>query len=520
MPNDDLMLLAVQQLLYSSSKSSGSGSNSTNENKTMILSAVLLESAIDHSPDNAYLKIAAMEVYHNLHASTRVWELFEGIGLKHIQLDSCSYVVLPYLLEGGLYNEAIELSSALLRFQKGASRDCGDYAGRAMENGTLSKANEFLAFQRSKLNPSLIFQFCKGLILDSAPLFATAVPRSKSDDDPIFKGGLGITQGLVGSDDDMERTIQMVVENHNPYAALSVMSWASFSSVDDGEKLSDNRDLSLLKHFNTLMQPKVEKKAVMIRETIRRGHFHGLLVRATLCFDAMKGPKKGKLVKPSEQLMNRTQDLLDAVLSASESRYDNELPDGIHRSLSQTIYSLCRFLAVVNAGMPMVDDEESMGAREERASEMMKEHCQIHLTAARKQVDKITDLNVVYYLMPSFIVPMFAIFRMSASICEAYGWGKRKAKTKKCAAAMVGFAAEFGQLIQGLMKCLNALPSCMPTDVSSNVDLTEDETSILDPTILLSTVRNVQESRYRKRLRIEPVLHEMDEYLDEFNVTE
>jgi N-terminal acetyltransferase B complex non-catalytic subunit len=515
MPNDDLMLLAVQQLMH---QSNGPTHDSD------IVPAVLLEMAIDHSPDNAYLKIAAMEVYHRLNAPTRLWEMFQGIGLKHIQLDSCSFVVLPYMLEGGLYNEAIELSSSLLRFQKSSSRDCEGYAEKAMENGRLSKADEFLAFQRKKLNPSLTFQFCKGLILDSAPLFATALPRKKADDNPLLKGGLGISQGIVGKADDMERAIQMIVEKDNPYAALSVLSWASNGTFVDGDNFSDNRDLSLLTYFKILTKPLVERKDVMLKETLRRGYFHGLVVRAALCVDATKGPKKGKLVKPTEQLTKRTQSLLDSVLSASESLTDIESLDDLYRSLSETLYSLCRFLAIVNAGLPVVNNEDSLPGREERASEMIHEHCRVHLSEALCLLNNSTDLNLIYYIVPSFIVPIFALFRMSANVCDTYGWGKRKAKSKICATAMAAFAADFNQLVQGLIKCVGSLPSSSPPEDlesrSQTIDLTGDETSLLDPTILMSTVKNVQEARYRKRLRIEPILQEMDEYLDEFNFTD
>ena len=512
MPNDDLILLATQQLL---------GSSSINPNPDFdLVSAVLLEMAIRHSPDNAYLKIAAIEVYHRLNASARIWELYQGVGLKHIQLDSCSYIVLPYLLEGGLYNEAIEVASALLRFHKSSSRDCEFYAGKAMENGTLSKADEFLSFQRRKLNPSLIFHFSKGLILDSAPLFATPVPRKKIDDDPLFKGGLGINQGIVGRDDDKERAVQMVVENNNPYAALSVISWASMGGLTDGDDFSDNRDQSLLKYFKILTKPSVVKKDTMLKETLRRGYFHGILVRATFCVDAMKGPKKGKLVKPSEQLKKRTNSLLGTVLAASETLADFQGADKVHLSLSETIFSLCRFLAIVNSGLPMVNEEDSLASREERASEIMKQHCLLHLTAARELLSDSTDLNVLYYLLPSFIVPMFSLFRMSANVCDAYGWGKRKAKTKKCAAAMAEFALELNRMIQSLMKSVASLPSCSPSEVLESNNLTEDDSSILDPSMLASTVKQVQESRFRKRMRIEPVLQEMDEYLDEFKIEE
>ena len=187
------MLLAVQQLLYKNPEKVG----------CQLVCAALLEKAIEHSPDNAYLKLSAIHVYAELNAISQSWKCFQGMGVKHIQLDTCTFTILPYLPQGGLYNEAIEVSSGLLRFQTKTASECGDYAGRAMGNGTMGKADEFLVFQREKMNNSLSAWDAKGVILDCAAVLATAVPRNKQDEDPIFNGGLGVFQGIVGGDEEL-----------------------------------------------------------------------------------------------------------------------------------------------------------------------------------------------------------------------------------------------------------------------------------------------------------------------------
>ena len=53
-----------------------------------------------------------------------------------------------------------------------------------MEAGTLSKANEFLVFQRDKMNKSVAVLQAKGLILDSAALLANVFPY------PVVLAGL------------------------------------------------------------------------------------------------------------------------------------------------------------------------------------------------------------------------------------------------------------------------------------------------------------------------------------------
>jgi N-terminal acetyltransferase B complex non-catalytic subunit len=515
-PGDDLILLAVQQLLYEAKMSEHTSSN------PLFVSTILLESALRHSPDNAYLKFLAIEVYRQMDAAARSWEYFQMICLKHIQLDTCTFTVLPYLLEGGLYNEIIEVCSALLRFHGATARDCGDYASRAMEAGTLSKADEFMEFQRLKMNQSLTLQYSKGLILDSAPLLATAVPSIKNDENPFLKGGLGITQGIVGGKEDMERAIQMVVESHNPYASLSIVSWANHcGSLANVDVLSDNRDLSILTQFSTLVMPVTQTKEAMVQETLLRGHVHGLLIRATVCLDAMRGPKKGKVVKSSPALERRTQSLLSCVLTASEM-VDHQMVirnDTVRASqkLLRAFLDLCRLLAVINAGMPRMD-EDSMEQRENRAADMLSNHAIITLKQAREELVASTSIKIVCALLPSSIVPMFAVFRMCSDVCTAYGWGKRKLKTKKVAGALAEYAREFNLLLQDMINCVKKLPKS-DSEPTMNFDLSEKERSVLDESDVRLTAAILTVAQHRTRIRIEPILQEMDEYLEEFDVT-
>jgi N-terminal acetyltransferase B complex non-catalytic subunit len=445
-PGDELILLLVQQLLYQESSST----------EALVTGAVLLETAINHSPHNAYLQIAAIDVYYHLNAMSRSWELFQAIGLKHIQLDSCTYTILPLLVAGGLYNETIEVCNALLRFQAGTARDCSEYAGRAMEAGTLSKANEFLVFQRDKMNKSVAVLQAKGLILDSAPLLANVVARKKHDDDPILEGGLGIHQGIVGGDGDMGRAIQMVVEAHNPYAALSVVSWADSdgSSIDDGKDMADNRDLSILSQ-QILYQSKVESKQDIVQDALRRGHIHGLLIRSTLCVDATKGPKKGKIVKSSDELEKRISSLLDCVKACTEFVEKHTLAEGrggeCCKALMRATMDLCRTLAIVSAGLPTLEND-SLEEREKLAAELLQQ-----VTNQLKQAKEhlaLSSVKDVCFLLPNYVVPLFALFRMCSNTLALFGWSKRKITTKICAGAMADLALAFAGIVQQLQSCV------------------------------------------------------------------
>lgn len=436
-----MALLAVHQLLYKNPGDDG----------VKLACAALLEKAMYNSPDNAYLKIAAMDVYFQLDASSRSWELFQAVGLKHIQLDSCTYTILPYLLQGGLYNETVEVCNAMLRFQTNTARDCGDYAGRAMNSGTLSKADEFMLFQRTKMNKSLSVMEAKGLILDAAALLGEPVQRKRFDEDLEIKGRLGLHQGIVGGDSDLTRASQMVAEVHNPYAALSLISWAdNGGKTEDSDHMADNRDRSILFH-QILYKTTIASKESITRESLRRGHTHGLLLRATLCLDATKGPKKGKIVQASEELERRTQSLLNSVESTSSFIGSDLTGDEYRcgRSLLYTSLDLCRVLATISAGLPTLEND-TLEAREIQASEILLGDALSHLKEGVEALS-LSSVKGVFFLVPSYVVPLFSLFRMLSNVCATFGWGKRKHKSKRCAGAMADFAIEFNPMIQYLL---------------------------------------------------------------------
>ena len=458
----------MQQLLYQESCSK----------EALVTAAVLLETAIHNSPYNAYLKFTAMDAYYQLGAMSRSWEFFQAVGLKHIQLDSCTFTILPMLFSGGLYNETIEVCNAMLRFQAGTARDCGEYAGRAMEAGTLSKADEFLVFQREKMNNSLTILQARGLILDSAPLYANSVPRKKHDDDPIMEGGLGIHQGIVGGDLDMDRASQMVVEAHNPYAALSLVSWADGGgTVQDGEDMSDNRDLSIFAN-QILYKTKIETKDEIVQDSLRRGFIHGLLIRSTLCVDCIKGPKKGKVVKNSEELISRALSLLRCIESTKTFMNANTLnggriPSFCCESLLQVVLDLCHVLVMVSSGLSLsssptfslqdddnnnnnnnnINKDVSLEERETFASDLLQTHTLQHLQDILQTFQNnmlVTSIQDVGWLVPSYMVPLFAIFRMCSNVFTTFGWGKRKCKTKMVAMAFSNLAQVFAKIVEAL----------------------------------------------------------------------
>jgi N-terminal acetyltransferase B complex non-catalytic subunit len=443
-PDDELLLVIVQQLLRMKSC----------DPESLVTAATLLEMGMKYSPYNSYLKICAIQVYHGLGAPSRSWELFHAVGLKHIQLDSCTYVILPLLISGGLFNEAIDVCNAMIRFQAGTVRETGDYAGRAMENGTLSKAHEFLRFQQLKMNNSLTMLQAKALILDSAPLLAHPVPRKKLDEDPVLEGGLGIIQGIVGGGSDLERATRMTCEVFNPSAALQIVSWADNGGSLDVE---DNRDLSILSYENLQPVAEFETKEEILQASLCCGHTHSLLIRATFFMELMKPPKKGKLVNPTPELEKRATGLLDSCEKCSAAFGDYLSGDeglcALRKSLQSTMIDLSRTLVMLVSGIPDGTASETLEDREKNVEKNLQ-----NLTSKLENVGASLAAATVqdtFRILAHDLVSLFAIFRKVADALSTFGWGKRKRKTKVCAGVMAELASRLAEIVSGLLSTLD-----------------------------------------------------------------
>jgi len=434
---DELVLLAVNKLIRMNPENTHAA----------IACAAILEKAINNSPNNSYLKFAAMDIYHNLDATSLSWKVSKTLGLKHIQLDSSSFIILPFLVKGGLYNETIELCNSMIRFHTIAARDCGDYSGRAMKSGILSKADEFLVFQRTKMNHSLSMLEAKALILDAAAVLAEPIEKKRGENEVMLRGRLGHLQGIVGGNSDFERATEMISEIYNPFAALNVISWAKSHEQGRGIcDIADNRDISILSH-RLLYSLALDSKDCTVQRVVQRGHIHGLLLRAALLVDGVKGPKKGKVVGLSEGLKRTTGSFLGSLKSVASVKVESEeVPFAGAKQLLLALTSIGHALSVVGSGAPELEND-SLEEREVRSSTILEERALVHLKEAREMM-KNASVKTVCFVLPNYVVPLFSLFRMCSKVCELFGWGKRKSKSRRGASAMAAVARQFCVLIE------------------------------------------------------------------------
>ena len=408
-----------------------------------------MEAGIKNSPSNPTMKIAAIDIYSRLNAASRSWGIYQELQIKHIQLETCTYLILPVLLSGGFYQEILKVSKGLLMLHTSVVRETCEFMGRAMENGILSKADEFMFFQRDKMMNSLAAMEATGYILDSAPFFAHDTKNA----------AIGIAHGIVGGEFDFDRATDMVIEVRNPFGALSLLGRALVTTgLDD---ISDNRDQSILS-YEILYKREVSTRHDIIDDSIRRGHNHNLLMRAALCVQYSKGPKKGKIVKPSEDLMKSCSVLLAGVDSAK--KFCDKLSSPLHANLMHAHLELCKTLLVVSSGVGLRDGEgDNLDAREQQALVHIA-NVATHLKDAVNSsgfLDGKFDVARVCRLLPGSVVPVFATFRMCSEILESFGWGKRKLKTKQVAAVFTNVAIELSIFIKTMLSAFSRYVYCI-----------------------------------------------------------
>jgi hypothetical protein len=469
------------------------------------VAAAVLESAMRYSPHNGHLKIAAMQVYAQLNATARSYELFQSIFLKHIQYESCSYLVLPLLQSGGLYLETITVCKEIIRLQRVASHDAGDYSYKSMELGSFSKADEILRFHRERMNKSLTTLEAKGLILNAAPLY---VQTEKL-------GNVGVMHGIVGGSDDFERAKNMTAEAHDPFAAFSILGLHG-KAADAAKNFSENRDFEIIPEGDCL-RPSFASPEGIAGDSIRRGHVHGILIRTALCIDMTKGPKKGKVVSISPDLKKRCTSMLTAVTQARVDSHEFEGPPGC-APLMKALFDQCRLIAAVGAGFVTKSEllqEDSLEAREECAISII---AQILSNLKDAQVEiSILSLDQVSFLLSECIVPVFAAFQMCAEIFDLFGWGRRKRKTKRCAAGLADIAILLSSML-GDMSILS--PQRLPNTFESAEYQMVLSTGLVEASIVSGTREIVSRARNVTLYRLTNILSEVKEKFDAFDIQE
>ncbi|CAK9086069.1 N-alpha-acetyltransferase 25 [Durusdinium trenchii] len=131
--------------------------------------AALAEEGYAHSPNGFQLALVLLEVYQRLGAISRACEIYNGLGVKFIQTDSLSHVLLGSLLDHGHYNEALHSCHMIDQLWKSSRCDTPIYSIKALKLGNYSKAIEFFKLEtRLRLSHQRCVAACERFFLEMA----------------------------------------------------------------------------------------------------------------------------------------------------------------------------------------------------------------------------------------------------------------------------------------------------------------------------------------------------------------
>eukprot|EP00559_Dactyliosolen_fragilissimus_P005443 CAMPEP_0184868248 /NCGR_PEP_ID=MMETSP0580-20130426/29714_1 /TAXON_ID=1118495 /ORGANISM="Dactyliosolen fragilissimus" /LENGTH=897 /DNA_ID=CAMNT_0027369017 /DNA_START=57 /DNA_END=2750 /DNA_ORIENTATION=+ len=506
LPGDDLILLAVQVIQHLTQHQNDM------QPAISILTAALLEYSITKSPHNPYLKICALQTYssssHTL-SITRAWEMFESLAIRHIQLDSCSYLILNKLYKGGLYKEAIQHAGSIISLHNSNAKDIGDYLAKSFENGNISKGHEMIEWERNKMSRSIQLLEAKGIIMDLATLLYPGDTKnmnldSETNSRNTMNYTLGLLHGICGRESDYERTLKIVKDSNNNFSAPSLLKFSTkmLSTV------SDNRDSSI-NQFEILCKTKLCDSSVIFFESSMRKQFHDILVRATLLIQIAKPPKKGKVIccRFGSMDFNRCQSLLRVIKSFTSfidhHGYIHDLASStLHPyriSLSKSTLDLAKTLCITSTGIENLLDKEGDNLTKSNDTLATRESLCIpllisaseHILNARNQLKIVSDRKTEFVcsLLADHIVPLFSILEMVGNLFSSFGWGKRKKLTKASAGNLAVVAKHLHDLVTDMENVLH-IQNYTSSDMENN------DKSVFAKQILEKTISELESFSY------------------------
>jgi len=457
LPGDDLILLSAFTIL--------THHKDDQNNPDLIMNVIaILEHGLEKSPYNPQLILFLLSLYstpQTLNASSRSLSLFQSLDIKQIQLDSLSYLFLPFSLTSGLYTEAARHCGNILGIHRHSATDVPNYAKKSMINGFYPVVEDMLNFQRFKMQRSVQLLEAKGLIMDFAPL---ALENANTD---IC---LGYINGLVGGLDDESRAMAMVDNADDFFGAPSIIKiCGNYKSVPNivNAEYADNRDFSVWNFiigsadkYGVNSQWISSKK--MIKDSLERGHIHGILVRAVLIIHAAKPIKKKKKKKKetiSEIVQERCKSMTVAVQNAVAASGNSRRFWAITQLFCTIITSLCA------NDPPIVVDENDKESNTittllkktlDEMTEFRTECTSMIMNASSTNLTAKTAsaLCAICTDLPNRIVPIFALLESIRKLFKLQGRTKNKEQTKKEAEMLVQLGSDFIALIRDYKNAL------------------------------------------------------------------
>ncbi|KAJ0407116.1 hypothetical protein ATCC90586_005680 [Pythium insidiosum] len=159
---DDLLLLAAHALLALAQRAGVGGARRAT---LLAETAALLEYGLAKSAYNFQMKLLLAQVYSLLAAGDAMLARHQELDVKHIQLDSLSFLVLDKLLQLGQLPAARRLCESIRRLHSGTASDTPEYITRAYRLGVFSKVRDMTSFLHERMRPSQTLAIARGELL-------------------------------------------------------------------------------------------------------------------------------------------------------------------------------------------------------------------------------------------------------------------------------------------------------------------------------------------------------------------
>ncbi|TMW69356.1 hypothetical protein Poli38472_001512 [Pythium oligandrum] len=222
---DDLLLLASHTLIDIYQR------ESTRRN-ALLEAASLLEYGLTKSAYNFQMKLVLSRVYGYLAAGEAMLSRHQELDVKHIQLDSLSFLVYDKLLQLCHHGEAHYLSDRIRRLHTSTNGDTPEYITRAYRLGVYSKVLDMTSFLHERMQNSHTLAIARGELLQFSIQEALSGGSSKLSE-------LTSSQAFVDGVADLEKALQRGVDglSQNQHRDV-VVEWTQKSQVPSADSFS------------------------------------------------------------------------------------------------------------------------------------------------------------------------------------------------------------------------------------------------------------------------------------------
>lgn len=180
----------------------------------LVSAACTLEHGIAHSKWNFQFKLLLNEVYYALGAVRSLIDQFDSVDVKHVQLDSVSWLFTDALVRNAAINDLTKINKRAQAFYDESRRTASDFAYEAFLHGAYHKVQEILHFS-DRINESV---YKLSLRLES-----TLLSMSSQDSGPA--SGISLLHSF-GSIYKLPNTIEEAAKLSRNYD-LEVLDWWS-----------------------------------------------------------------------------------------------------------------------------------------------------------------------------------------------------------------------------------------------------------------------------------------------------